>query len=78
MAVYEFEQPLSFVVPQQFNKTGTGIATPTLKKFYFQRAWNTIEQNYETWVSQGAPDPNPPSGDPITGLTTSAFWKMVV
>jgi len=78
MAAYDFERPTSFIVPQQFDKIGTGVATPTLKKFYFQRAWNTVEGNYETWVSVGAPEPIPPSGDPITGLTTASFWKMVI
>lgn len=78
MTAYNIETDSSFLVPQQFDKAGTGIATPTLKKFYFQRAFNTDEGNYETWVSVGAPEPVPPSGGNITGLTTAAFWKMVV
>lgn len=78
MAAYDFEQPTSTIVPQQFDKVGTGVATPTLTKFFFQRAWNTVGLYYETWVSQGIPEPNPPSGDAITNLTTAAFWKMVV
>lgn len=79
MAAYDFEQPqYDFLIPQQFDKVGSGVPTPVLKKFYFHRAWNTVELNYETWVSQGIPQPNPPSGDPITGLTTAAFWRMVI
>lgn len=79
MASYDFDQGLSdLLYPQQFEKIGTGVPVPTQKKYFFQRAWNTVGSYYETWVSEGAPDPTPPSGDPVTNLTTSAFWKMVV
>jgi len=78
MASYDFNRPTSFAEVQPFEKVGTGVATPTLKKFFFQRAWNTVWGAYETWITEAVPDPNPPSGDAITGLTTAGFWKEVV
>lgn len=78
MASYDFIRPTSFPSVSPFDKAGTGSPSPTLKKFYFQRAFNTDEGMYETWVSEGAANPTPPSGGSITGLTTAAFWKMVV
>lgn len=78
MAGYDFNRPTSFAEVQPFDKVGTGIPEPVLKKFFFQRAWNTSGLYFETWVSIGFPNPIPPSGDPIIGLTTSAFWKEVV
>jgi len=78
MASYNFTRPTSFPAISPFDKVGTGDPVPTLKKFFLQRAWNTVWLAYETWTSEDAPDPNPPSGDPITGLTTAAYWKAVV
>ncbi len=78
MAAYDFERETSFLVPQPFEKIGTGAATPTRRKFFFQRAYNTVWATYETWITEGAPSATPPSGDAITGLTTSGFWKQVV
>jgi hypothetical protein len=78
MASYDFNRPNFFPSIQPFTKTGTAEVTPTLKKFFLQRAWNTVGQYFETWISEGAPQATPPSGDVVTGLTTSAFWKEVV
>jgi len=41
---------------------------------YRMRAWNTITLSYEFWTSIGYPDPNPPSGDPVTGVTIIGEW----
>jgi hypothetical protein len=78
VASYDFKKPNTFPAMQPFEKVGTGAATPTLKKFFFQRAYNTVWAAYETWISEGAPQPTPPSGDAITGLTTAGFWKQVI
>jgi hypothetical protein len=78
MASYNFVRPVSIPKRQVFDKVGTGIPTPVLRKFFCQRAWNVAWAMYETWVSEGEPDPSPPSGNVVTGLTTAAFWKMVV
>lgn len=78
MASFDFNKPIFFPPVQPFEKVGTGVATPTLKKFFFQRAYNTVWAAYETWITEGVADSNPPSGDAITGLTTAGFWKEVV
>lgn len=78
MASYNFKRPMQFPQIQPFEKVGSGVVTPTLKKFFFQRAYNTVWSAYETWITEGFPEPNPPSGDSITGLTTSGFWKQTV
>lgn len=78
MAAYDFEKETSFITPQQFDKVGTGVPVPVQRKFFCQRAYNTSWGTYETWISEGSPNPNPPSGDAITGLTTVGFWKQVV
>ena len=78
MASYDFKRPTFFPATQPFEKIGSGEATPTLKKFFFQRAYNTVWAAFETWVTEGVANPNPPSGDAITGLTTAGFWKEVV
>lgn len=78
MASYDIAKPGSFPQVQSFDKIGTGTATPTLTVFFVQRAWNTAWSAYETWISEGSADPNPPSGESITGLTTAAVWQEVV
>jgi len=45
------------------------VAGPSETVTYFYRAWNTNTVDWEFWNSVGSPDPNPPSGGPITGLT---------
>lgn len=78
MASYDFDRPTEYSLIQPFEKVGSGIATPTMRKYFFQRAWNTAGGYYETWISEGAPADTPPSGDAVTNLTRSAFWRQVV
>ena len=77
MASYNFVRPpadLAF----QFDKIPYSEPVPVLRKFFYYRAWNTVQSLWETWVSIDAPDPYPPSGDAFTGLTRALFWKKVV
>lgn len=78
MASFTFTKPASYPEISPFDKTGTGDPVPTLKLFYFHRAWNLAWLTYETWITEGEADPNPPSGESITGLTVCGFWKKVV
>jgi hypothetical protein len=78
MASYNFTRPLVNKPIFEFDKLPYTEPTPALRKFYFHRAWNTVELLYETWTTEDNPDPSPPSGDPITGITIAAFWKKVV
>ncbi|RLC76833.1 MAG: hypothetical protein DRJ03_27880 [Chloroflexi bacterium] len=76
MAAYDITLPGSPTL-QPLRKVAEGEADVTLKQFFVQRAWNLNTQAWETWTTEDEPDPNPPSGDPITGLTTAGIWKQV-
>lgn len=78
MATYNFTKPPVNQPIFEFDKIPYEEPVPTLKKFYYYRAWNTVQGMWETWTSIDAPDPNPPSGDAATGLTKALFWKKVV
>ena len=62
---------------QPLQKASVGDAEPTLKQFFIHQAWNTVTLAWEKWTTEDEPDPNPPSGDPITGLTIAGVWKEV-
>lgn len=47
-----------------------------LKIHYRMRAWNTVTLNYEIWTSIGYPDPNPPSGDPVIGVSIISISEV--
>lgn len=76
MATYSIALPGSPTL-QPLQKVGEGVAESTLKQFFVQRAWNLNTLAWETWTTEDEPDPNPPSGDPISGLTTAGIWKQV-
>lgn len=78
MASYSFTRPAVNQPVFEFDKIPYGEPTPTLRKFYYYRAWNTTLLMWETWVTVDVPDPAPPSGDPIVGLTQALFWRKVV
>lgn len=48
--------------------------TPQPQHHFRMRAWNTVTLSYEIWTSIGDPDPNPPSGDPVTGVSIIGEW----
>jgi len=77
MAAYDISIPTAFPVLRPFEKVGEGDAVASLKRFFVHRAWNVTQQAWETWTTQDQPDPNPPSGDPISGLTVAGTWKQV-
>jgi hypothetical protein len=37
--------------------------------YYQMRAWNLVSESYEIWLTTEEPDPTPPSGDPVVGVT---------
>jgi len=80
MATFNISVPGTPPLIEYFDKMGDGVPVPYQRRFYFQRAWNTVTLSYETWISEGSPSPTPPSGDPIQAgsLTTAMFWKRVV
>lgn len=52
-------------VPIFNNDLSVGFSQTT----YYYRAWNTNTNDWEFWNVTGNPDPNPPSGDPNTGVS---------
>ena len=76
MASYDIALPGDPTL-QPLEKVGEGTAEPAMKQFFVHRAWNLTLQAWETWTTEDEPDPNPPSGDPITGLTIAGIWKEV-
>ena len=76
MAAYDITLPESPTL-QPLRKVGGGAPEVSLRLFFVQRAWNLNTLAWETWTTENEPDPNPPSGDPISGLTTAGIWKQV-
>jgi hypothetical protein len=47
----------------------------TITWYYRMRAWNLVTLTFEVWVSVGSPDPSPPSGNPVIGVTVIGVWE---
>jgi hypothetical protein len=45
---------------------------------YLMRGWRPSHLDYETWVAQGAPNNDNPSGEPIQNVTVQTAWAVDV
>jgi len=71
-------------IPRPVHSAGRHAGIPGNWKFYpvplgpeyryRMRAWNLNTSAYEFWTSEGAPDPNPPSGDPVQGVCVLSYY----
>jgi len=51
-----------------------GGGEPVQHHYYRMRAWNLTLVGWEIWTSVDVPDPNPPSGNPVTNVTLIGIW----
>lgn len=60
---------------EQLDLTGPGVVGVgglfglTSITVYLMRAWNTVTETYEPWISVGSPSLTPPSGQTVTGIS---------
>lgn len=45
---------------------------------YLMRGWRPSHLDYETWVAQGAPNNDNPSGEPVQNVTVQTAWAVDV
>lgn len=72
---YDREARTETTIETVYGLTIGGGGTTVVKR-YLMRAWNLNLADWETWTSDGTPDPNPPSGDPVTNVTVSGVWEL--